>query len=263
MGVVTTPPGSGSGFASGEIIADLINAPERGYQPVITPSLTWNQLPSGVWRCLDDGAEFDAHDVDLTYLVSTAALHSWEFFISENRGAETTLYVPAGVQPFGPHIDASAGLPVVIGNAWKEAGRIGTKADCWTLHIPLRLQSAYTPTLPSGVPPWLGRKYATPDWSYPTIIHGTEAGRSVGVARGPEAQTTTITVDNLNTATAAEAVNWALHTRGSSFTYTPVAGMYPFGPAIGDVPFTCRLIEWSIQKPRPNRWDMQITLARE
>lgn len=236
--------------------------PEWGYEPKITPSLTWTQTASGLWRCLDDGAAFDAYDAEITVKVTTSALAAWEAFIVANRGAETTYTAPAGVRPFGPHIDCSSGVQVVIGDAWKEEGRVGIKADCWTLHIPMRYVGGYTPTNASD-PAILGKKYPTPTWYYPTKVHATEAGGATAAPRAAETQTTQIIVDNLDQTAAEAFANWCLYQRGTSFAYSPAAGAYPFGPAAGDGPFTVRLIGWTCQKPRPNRWDMTVDLARE
>lgn len=241
---------------------DFLVAPEWGYEPKITPSLSWTKTASGLWRCLDDGAAFDAYDAEITVKVSGAVHSAWEAFIATNRGAEVTYFAPAGVRPFGPHIDCTTGVQVVIGDAWATDWRVGITADCYTLHIPMRYVGGYTPTT-ATIPAVVARKYPTPTWFYPTKVHATESGTATAAPRGTETQTTQVLIDNLDQASASGMVNWCLYQRGASFTYTPTAGALPFGVAAGNGPFTVRLIGWSCQKPKPNRWDMTLDFARE
>lgn len=241
---------------------DFLVAPEWGYEPKITPSLSWTKTASGLWRCLDDGAAFDAYDAEITVKVSGAVHSAWESFIAANRGTQVTYFAPTGVRPFGPHIDCTAGVQVVIGDAWSTDWRVGITADCYTLHIPMRYVGGYTPTL-ATMPAVVARKYPTPTWFYPTKVHATEAGTATAAPRDTETQTTQVIIDNLDQAGAAAMVNWCLYQRGASFTYTPTAGCFPFGVAAGNGPFTVRLIGWTSQKPKPNRWDMTLDFARE
>lgn len=241
---------------------DFGTGPEWGYEPKITPSLTWTKTASGLWRCLDDGAAFDAYYAEITVKVSGAVHSAWETFIAANRGAQVTYFAPAGVRPFGPHIDCTNGVQVVIGDGWSTDWRVGVTANCYTLHIPMRYVGGYTPTL-ATIPAVVARKYPTPTWFYPTKVHATEAGTATAAPRDTETQTTQIIIDNLDPTAAAEMVNWCLYQRGASFTYTPTANAFPFGVAVGNGPFTARLIGWTCQKPRPNRWDMTLDLARE
>lgn len=241
---------------------DFSIAPEWGYEPEITPSLTWTRTASGLWRCLDDGAAFDSYDTEITVKVSGAVHAAWESFIASNRGGEVTYFAPDGVRPFGPHIDCTGGVQVVIGADWKTDWRVGITADCYTLHIPMRYVGGYTPTL-ATIPAVVSRKYQTPTWFYPTKVHKTEAGTASAAPRADETQTTQIVIDNLDQTAAAAMVNWCLYQRGASFTYTPTSGSYPFGVLAGDGPFTARLIGWTCQKPKPNRWDMTLDLARD
>jgi hypothetical protein len=246
----------------GFIGMDFGVGPEWGYEPKIAPSLTWTKTASGLWRCLDDGAAFDAYDAEITVKVSGAVHATWESFIAANRGTTVTYFAPAGVRPFGPHIDCTNGVQVVIGDGWSTDWRVGVTANCYTLHIPMRYVGGYTPTL-ATIPAVVARKYPTPTWFYPTKVHATEAGTATAAPRDIETQTTQIIIDNLDQTAAAAMVNWCLYQRGASFTYTPTANTFPFGVAAGNGPFTVRLIGWSSQKPRPNRWDMTIDLARE
>lgn len=238
-------------------------APERGYEPTITPALEWTRLPSGLYRCLDDGAAYDAHDAEITVYVTGAALAGWEGFYAASKAETVTYYAPDGVLPFGPHIPVgNTGASVRI-TGWKNGGKVGITADLWKLTISMRLMQGYTPTLPAGVPALFGKKYATPSWDFASVVHLTDDGRASVTARSPEAQTCQVVADNFDASTAASIINWALYTRGSSFTYSPPSGLYPFGPSLGNGPFTVRLIGWTIQKPTPQRWDFTFTLARE
>jgi hypothetical protein len=238
-------------------------APERGYEPKIAPSLEWQFLPSGVYRCLDDGATYDAHDAQITIYVTSTVLAAWEAFYVLKGKQVVTYVAPDGVLPFGPHIPiGDTGVDIEITD-WADRGRVGITADLWQLDISMRLQESYTPTIPAGVPALFGKKYAAPTWTLPSIVHLTDDGRSAVTSRTPESQTCQVVADNFDATTAASIVNWALYARGSSFTYAPPAGLYPFGPSIGDGPFTARLIAWTIQKPTPQRWDFTFTLARE
>lgn len=251
------------GFTSGFSEVDFGVAPERGYEPKISPSLEWQRLPSGLWRAIDDGAEYDAHDADITVYVNSTTLSSWEAFYHNKRADAVTYIAPDGVRPFGPHVAVGALGVAVKFTGWKNGGKVGITADLWALTVSMRLQQGYTPTAPTGVPACLSKKYASPEWSAASVVHQTDDGRTAITSRSPEAQTCTVIVDAMNAAAAAEAVNWALYTRGSSFTYSPPSGLYPFGPSKGNGPFTARLISWTIQKPNPRRWDMTFTLARE
>lgn len=238
-------------------------APERGYEPKITPSLTWQFLPSGLYRCLDDGATYDAHDAKITVYVTSAVLSDWETFYAAKKAVTVTYIAPDGVLPFGPHIPiGDVGVPVQI-TEWSNGGRVGITANLWQLDISMRLQAGYTPSVPAGVPALFGKKYAAPTWVLPSVVHLTDDGRSAITRRVPESQTCQVVADNFDATTAASIVNWALYTRGSSFTYTPPSNLYPFGPSKGNGPFTVRLIDWTIQKPTPQRWDFTFTLARE
>lgn len=242
---------------------DFVYPPERGYEPKIMPSLEWQFLPSGVYTCIDDGAEYDAHDAEITIFVTSAILSAWEVFYANKKEALLTYYAPDGVLPFGPHIPiGDTGVLVKLTNS-NNGGKVGISADLWRLEISMRLQQGYTPTIPAAVPSFFTTKYAAPTWSIASIVHMTDDGRSTVTRRSPESQTCQVVADNFDAIGAASVVNWALYTRGSSFSYTPPAGLYPFGPSKGSGPFTVRLIGWTIQKPTPRRWDMTFTLARE
>ena len=248
---------------SGMSEIDFIVPPERGYEPKISPSLEWQKLPSGIYKAIDDGAEYDAHDADITLYVSSSVLSNWENFYRSKKDATITYYAPDGVLPFGPHIPVGAtGVPVKI-TSWKNGGKVGITANLWRLDISMRLQQGYTPTVPAGVPALFGKKYAAPTWDVASVVHMTDDGRSTVTPRSPESQTCQVVADNFDASTAASIINWCLYTRGSSFTYTPPVGLYPFGPSKGDGPFTVRLIDWTVQKPTPRRWDFTFTLARE
>jgi len=237
--------------------------PERGYEPKITPSLEWQRLPSGLYRCIDDGAAYDAHDAEITVYVTSAVLSAWETFFDNKKEALLTYYAMDGVLPFGPHIPVGDTGALVKITSWDNGGKVGITANLWRLTIAMRLQQGYTPTVPAGVPALFGKKYAAPTWAVSSVVHMTDDGRSAITRRSPESQTCQVVADNFDATTAASIVNWALYTRGSSFSYAPPAGLYPFGPSIGNGPFTVRLIEWTIQKPTPQRWDFTFTLARE
>lgn len=242
---------------------DFVFPPERGYEPTITPSLEWTRLPSGLWRCLDDGAAYDAHDAEITVYVTSATLSAWETFYTSYRADTVTYYAPDGVLPFGPHIPVgSTGASVKI-TGWENGGKVGITADLWKLTLRMRFMQGYTPTIPSGVPALFTKKYATPTWITPSVVHLTDDGRASVTSRSPQSQTCHVVADNFDATTAASIINWALYTRGASFTYTPPAGLYPFGPSKGDGPFTVLLIDWTVQKPNPQRWDFTFTLARE
>lgn len=261
--LVRTAPNSFHMFTSGLSEIDLVFPPERGYEPKISPSLEWQRLTSGLWRAIDDGAVYDAHDAEIVVYVTGATLSEWETFYHNKRSAEITYIAPDGVLPFGPHIPIGiSGVPVKI-TGWKNGGKVGITADLWKLTISMRLQQGYTPTEPDGVPTFLSAKYASPEWSVASVVHQTDDGRTTVTSRSPESQTCTVIVDALTAAAASSAVNWALYTRGSSFVYSPPAGLYPFGPSKGSGPFTVRLIGWTIQKPNPRRWDMTFVLAKE
>jgi len=237
-------------------------APERGYEPKITPSIEWNELPSGLFRAIDDGAAYDAHDAEITVYVTTAEISAFETFYLAHR-AETVKYqCYDGVYPFGPHITVGAtGVDVQI-ISWENLGRVGTKADLWQLNLSMRLQQGYTPTAPTGVPALFGTKYASPSWALKSIPHLTDDGRSNITSRNQGAtKTCQVVADNFSTVEAAEIVNWCLFTRSGSFSYSPATGLYPFGASMGDGPFTCRLIGWTVQKPTPSRWDFTFTLS--
>jgi len=242
---------------------DFVVAPERGYEPKIAPSLEWQRLPSGLWKCLDDGAAYDAHDAEITVYVTSSVLSAWEAFYHIKKDALLTYYAPAGVLPFGPHIPVGDTGALVKITSWDNGGRVGITADLWKLTLSMRLQQGYTPTVPAGVPALFGKKYAVPTWAVSSVVHMTDDGRSAVTKRSPESQTCQVVADNLDASTAASVVNWALYTRGSSFSYSPPFGLYPFGPSKGNGPFTVRLIDWTIQKPTPQRWDFTFTLARE
>jgi len=251
------------GFTSGLSECEIGAPPERGYEPRIAPSLEWQRLPSGLWRAIDDGALYDAHDAEIVVYVSGSALSAWETFYHNKRAVAVTYIAPDGVLPFGPHIPIGAAGVSVKFTDWKNGGKVGITANLWKLTISMRLQAGYTPTAPDGVPAFFAKKYASPDWSVATIPHATDDGRTAITSRSPEAQACSVVVDALDATTAAAAVNWALYTRGLSFSYTPPASLYPFGPSKGNGPFTVRLISWTIQKPNPRRWDMTFKLARE
>ena len=250
-------------LVSGLSEVDFIVPPERGYEPVITPSLSWQRLPSGLWRAIDDGAAYDAHDASITVYVTGAVLSAFETFYHNKKDVAITYLAPDGVLPFGPHIPIGATGVSVKFSSKPNGTKIAAKADCWKLDIGFRLQSGYTPSVPAGVPALFAHKYAQPTWDVASIVHMTDDGRSAVTRRSPESQTCSVVCDNLDATTAASVVNWCLYTRGASFSYTPATGLYPFGPSNGNGPFTARLVAWTIQKPNPRRWDMTFTLARE
>lgn len=256
-------PSVSHGFIFGGVGLDFGAPPERGYEPKITPSLTWDHLPSGLWVCMDDGAAFDAYDAEITVYVNTEAIAAWEVFYVAHKGDSLTYIAPDGVRPFGPHIPVgSTGVSVKL-SAWANGGRVGVTADLWKITISMRYQGGYTPTPDTTVPAFFARKYASPTWYLPSVVHLTDDGRSAVTARGDETQSCQVVVDNLDEAGSAAAVNWALYTRGSSFTYAPPASLLPFGGTKTLDHYTVRLLSWTVQKPNPRRWDMTFDLGLE
>lgn len=258
------PPGHEFRDASTTDNCLFASAPERGYEPKITPSITWNELPSGLYRALDDGSQYDAFDADITVYVTTEELSTWETFYLAHKAVSVRYRVNAGVYPFGPHIPCTDDYVNVQVIDWQNLGKVGTVADLWQLNISMRLQDSYTVTTPAGVPALFGEKYASPTWVIRSVPHLTDDGKSNISTRNQGAtQTCQVIADNFTTTEAASIVNWCLFTRGASFTYSPAPGLDPFGASLGDGPFTVRLLEWTIQKPNPSRWDFTFTLSRD
>lgn len=250
--------------ASTEDICSFSSAPERGYEPKITPSITWNELPSGLYRALDDGSQYDAFDADITVYVTTEELSTWETFYLSHKAVSVRYRVNAGVYPFGPHIPCTDDYVSVQVIDWQNLGKVGTVADLWQLNISMRLQDSYTVTTPAGVPALFGEKYASPTWVIRSVPHLTDDGKSsISIRNQGATQTCQVIADNFTTTEAASIVNWCLFTRGASFTYSPAPGLDPFGASLGDGPFTVRLLEWTVQKPNPSRWDFTFTLSRD
>lgn len=249
-----------SGFV-GSTTVELGVAPERGYEPSVAPAITWERLASNIWRGTDDGYYFDAHSCNLSYIVSQSAMSAFEAFVESAAGSRVTMYVPAGVYPFGPHIDPSSGLPVKI-QSWKPGSRIAPRTDAVWLHVGVTYDDRFSPAYVAP-PTLLSRKFATASTAQGFTTHPTEAGLVASVARGRAAYTTTIVLDALTNATAAPVVAWFLYQRTAPFTFTPSAGQFPFGPLLGNGPFTCRLTGFKLSKPRHNRWDITVTLSRD
>jgi hypothetical protein len=79
----------------------------------------------------------------------------------------------------------------------------------------------------------------------------------------PDQLTCTVMCRNVLWGDANSIVNALEFPVGSTFTYTPNQGIYPFGPDKGDGPFTVRFINYTATTNTPYHWDIDITLAYE
>lgn len=235
--------------------------PERGYAPMIRRAINWVPAISGTLTPSDMGADYDVHEADITIIAPSAECATLCAMLAEYRGAQIQYQSPAGVYPFGPHIDSVSGFVYVRVNNFQQGGRISRTSPYWQVHVRMRLDQTYTP-VSSTLPPLLGTKYATPRVAYPRWMHPTAAGRGIAAGRGGVAYGCQISADALRPAVALQAVEWALWVRGGTFTYTPPTGLLPFGPDLSGSSFTVRLVDFTLSKYKPHLWAMNLDLVR-
>lgn len=249
------------GFLVASVEYDFASAPERGYTPSIIRAIKWVPSLSGTLVPSDMGADYDAHEADITIITGTAEAASVKALLASYKGAQVQYRSPAGVYPFGPHIDSVSGYVYARIVSVEDGGRIARTAPYWQIHVRLRLDQAYIPTSAS-TPAFLSAKYATPSVRYPMWVKNTAAGRAVGAGRTGIVYGCRISADALSPAKALEAANWALWVRAGVFTYTPPTGLLPFGAGQTASSYQVRLSGFSIQKYKPHLWFAELDLAR-